>query len=614
MNDFDDEKNELMHRIQNLEGELALVRDRLRFGLVWERRPEEVEQQLDSKIPVLRRVPKLDVLQDEGHVFHSLIEGDNLHALAALQATHQGKIDVIYIDPPYNTGDSDWKYNNKFVDEEDGYFHSQWLSFMERRIKLAKNLLDEDGVLIVTIDEHEVHRLALLLEQHFRPDSIQMVTIVINGAGSSRGYFSRVEEYAFFVFCGEATPNPLEDDYLSPTKDSIPSVPWDSLVRTGPGSTRQDRPKMFYPIYVDKESGRIVEVGQSLAIDAEKPESSHIPNTTIVFPRASDGSDARWRVGPETFRYLVSEGFARARVSGERVSVSYLKRKQLQDIENGTIAVRNLDPITGVADLEYTRPPLREVKTVWNRPGHNAGANGTQLLKKVLGNRSFPFPKSLTAVEDTLRTVVSKDSIVLDFFAGSGTTLHAVAKLNAEDGGQRRCILVTNNENEICREVTQPRVEKVLTGDWAAGPQDPLPGNLMFFQMDFIERKQSLDKLRVEVANNVASLVSIREACPLIEEIEAGVFLLQDSSKTVVVVSTPNRSDELLREKISRRASTTANKLAYLFTWDDCEIEEEVAAVWEGWAVEPLPAEMLAALRSTLPPKSPVLEMPEEGK
>jgi 16S rRNA G966 N2-methylase RsmD len=614
LTDFDDEKQELLERIQTLKSELAMHKDRLRFGLVWEQRPEQVEQDLDSKIPVLRRVPELDVFQTEEQGFHSLIEGDNLHALAALQATHQGKIDVIYIDPPYNTGDSDWKYNNKFVNEEDGYFHSQWLSFMERRIKLAKNLLDEDGVLIVTIDEHEVHRLALLLEQHFRPESIQMVTIVINGAGSSRGYFSRVEEYAFFVFCGDATPNPLEDDYLSPTRGAIPSVPWDSLVRTGPGSTREDRPKMFYPIHVDKESGRIVEVGDSLEIDAAKEPTSHILNATVVYPIATDGSDARWRVGPETFRYLVGEGFARARVSGDKISISYLKRKQLQDIENGTIAIRSLDMITGVAELEYTRPPLREVKTVWNRPGHNAGANGTQLVKKILGNRSFPFPKSLTAVEDTLRTVVQQDSVILDFFAGSGTTLHAVARLNAEDGGRRRCILVTNNENDICREVTQPRVKRVLSGDWAAGQQEPLPGNLMFFQMDFIERKHSLDQLRVEVANNVASLVSIREACPIREEIQEGVFLLTDSLKSVVVVSTPDRNDEQLQEEISKQVGHGGIKRAYLFTWNDREIEEEVASLWQGWEVEPLPADMLAALRSTLPQKSQGLLMPEETK
>ncbi len=599
----DNSQEQRVKELETIRKRLAELERGQNLGLVWRDIPEEVETLLRDEMPVLIHEPDLDIPgklpSDQSH---TLIEGDNLHALHVLQATHRNAIDVIYIDPPYNTGNQDWMYNNKFVSSEDPYFHSQWLSFMDKRISLAKELLGDDGVMIVTIDEHEVHRLALLLEKYFPPERIQMVTIVINGAGSSRGYFSRVEEYAFFVFMGSAKPFAQEDDLLSQARTQTPTVPWDSLVRTGPGSLREDRPNMFYPVYVDAQSARIVSVGDPLPLAAKKPAKNPHPGSVAVWPTTSDGKDARWRVGADTLRRLADEGYARARVSGSEASITYLKKKQLDDTASGRIKVVSRDASTGVARLEYVSAPLREVKTVWNRPSHNAGANGTQLVKKLIGSRNFPFPKSLYAVEDTLRLVAGQDAVVLDFFAGSGTTLHAVAQLNLDDGGKRQCILVTNNENSICRDVTQPRLKAVLTGEWADKQKhDALPGSLSFYKTGFIKRLKSPDRMRTEIAKHTVDLIAIKEGAGTTVSRTADLTVLYGLNKTTAVVPSLDPDHVKLHANAEKKVREGDHKTVYLFTWSNQGVEDEIAALWPGWVVQPLPSEMLAALRRNAP-------------
>ncbi len=581
-----------------------LQRHSVDFGLVWEDQAEDMEQLLVTQVPVLASNSSLNVKSSDGNqVQHVLIEGDNLHALHTLQATHRNSVDVIYIDPPYNTGDKDWKYNNKLVTSDDSYYHSQWLSFMNRRLALTKKLLTPNGILVVTIDEHEVNRLGLLLEKHFPENNIQMVTIVINGAGSARGYFSRVEEYAYFVFLGDAKPNPLEDDMLSTNRPEEQAVNWPSFIRTGPSSTRNDRPNMFFPIHVDKVTGKILDVGDPHPIEEQRLESSTMPGAVVVYPLSGSGDEGRWRTGAPAFRELAKSGFARASVSKRGVSVQYLQKKQLEDIESGRISIQNYHPETGVANLKYERPPLREVKTVWNRPSHNAGASGTQLLKKIIGNRDFPFPKSIHAVTDTLRLVTKPGDVVLDFFAGSGTTLHAVAQLNAEDGGNRRCILVTNNENNICVEVTQPRVKAVLTGDWADGKHDALPGALQFYRTSFIERKKNLDRMRSDLARHTVDLITIKEGVSPLAKVNDDLNILQGLGSTVAVITSMDPNHEQALEEANKMVRVGDILRAYVFTWSDSGVEDEVKKLWPGWEVEPLPADMLSALRRLQPQK-----------
>lgn len=388
----------------------------------------------------------------DSDLWHTLIEADNYHALQLLEYLYAGKVDCIYIDPPYNTGAKDWKYNNDYVDGNDAYRHSKWLSFMERRLKLAKKLLNPaDSVLIVTIDEKEYLHLGCLLEEMFPEAEIQMISSVINPKGSARtGRFSRVDEYLFFVFIGTAEVYPCASDMLREVESNNRSVRWAGLMRNGEGSTRTRIPSLFYPIFIDKDTGKYHSVGEPLAPDANRAEVVCPENTIAMFPVSGSGQELQWRLYPPSFRKYLEKGyikFGKRNADGTR-SVSYLQDGMIKKIENGQIAITGKTD-EGTLELEYadsigTRKPV----TIWNTVSHSASEHGSTFIKNILVARKFAYPKSVYAVHDSIR-FVTKDklnALIVDFFAGSGTTMHAVNLLNAEDGGHRRCIMVTNNE------------------------------------------------------------------------------------------------------------------------------------------------------------------------
>lgn len=442
--------------------------------------------------------------------FHTVINAENFHALQTLLYAHEGEVDAIYIDPPYNTGARDWKYNNDYVDSEDLYRHSKWLAFMERRLKLAKRLLNPDrSVLVVTIDEKEYLRLGLLLQQVFPEAKIQMVTIVINHRGVSRNReFTRVEEYAFFVFLGEAGPAMHDDDLLAtPQQDSTRSskVRWERLIKGSNDARRQDRPGLFYPVFVDPARKAIVSVGDAMPLGVDRSTVDVPEGLTAVWPLSRDGAEKRWQVAPETLRGLHANGLAKAGAydaKNDRWSILYLNRGQRERIERGEIKVLGRDA-AGALELEMVGKPARAGMTVWNRSAHNAGYYGSGVVSALLAGRKFPFPKSLYAVEDALRFAVgdNSDALVVDFFAGSGTTAHAVMRLNHQDGGRRRSISITNNEVSadeqaglrsgglrpgddgwevfgICERITKPRLHAAVTGLTPDGK--PIPGDYKF--------------------------------------------------------------------------------------------------------------------------------------
>jgi len=459
--------------------------------------------------------------------WHVLIEADNFHALQALHYLYAGQVDCIYIDPPYNTGARDWKYNNDYVDGNDSWRHSKWLAFMERRLQLAKRLLKVDtGVLIVTIDEHEVHHLGMLLESIFPSFVRQMATIVINQKGVSQGRLARTEEYAFFVFMPDAFLKTHHDDLLSPDRSSEKRflVPrWEWLLRGGSNSRRADRPLLFYPIYVDPKRKSIIGVGDPLPL-AESPDLDSLSNGTVAWPIRGDGSFGNWQVGPPSFRELVASGFTRLGGFDKRRNtwtVQYLNRGTRNRIETGEIQIIGKDPVSGSVEIEYANVSarLRNIKTVWHRGLHDSGIYGSTVLRAVLpeGTR-FPFPKSIYATRDAVAAVVRDrpDALVVDFFAGSGTTLNALNLLNAEDNGKRQCILVTNNElagedseplqarglqpgdddweaEGICRSVTWPRSKFTILGRRDDGT--PLPGDYLTGKQ--VEREKARRFLQV---------------------------------------------------------------------------------------------------------------------
>lgn len=385
-------------------------------------------------------------------LWHTLIEADNYHALQLLDYLYAGKVDCIYIDPPYNTGAKDWKYNNDFVDGNDSYRHSKWLSMMEKRLRLAKKLLNpETGVLIVTIDEHEVHHLRTLLEDIFSDYYIQMTIDVINPKGVTQGRFSRVEEYNIFCFASNAFVTESNDNLLNPPKDK--KYPrWKGLLRSGTDALRADRENMFYPVLIDESIQKVVATGEPMPININPNIEEKINGYSVAWPIREDGSWGRWSVGADTLSMLIEKGYVSCgKYDKKRKTwgITYISQPNQKAIDEGKIIITDRNPITGVVTVEYANNENRVIKTVWHRTSHDAGAYGSDILTAMIGKTdAFSFPKSLYAEHDSIISIVrnNKEALIIDFFAGSGTTLHAVNLLNAEDGGHRRCILVTNNE------------------------------------------------------------------------------------------------------------------------------------------------------------------------
>ena len=463
---------------------------------------------------------------------HVLIEADNYHALQLLVFPYEGKVDCIYIDPPYNTGARDWKYNNDYVDKNDQWQHSKWLTFMAKRLRLAKRLLNPaTGVLIVTIDEHEVHHLGCLLEQEFPDATVQMATIVINQKGVAQGGLSRAEEYALFVFMPEATVPPAADDLLSPERaDSkrFQTPRWERLLRGGTNSKREDRPGLFFPIHIDPVRRAIVSIGDPLPL-GEVPDQTVVDNT-VAWPFRTDHTLGNWRVSPPTLRQLHAQGFVRLGGYDEARktwTVLYLGEKARRQIEEGTIRIVGRNADSGAVTVEYTEGQQRSIKTVWHRATHDAGTYGSSLLRNILGEGGrFAFPKSIYAVRDAVAAVVGNqpNALLVDFFAGSATTLNAVNLLNATDGGQRQCILVTNNEvseeenrtltaqgfqpgqdeweqHGICRSVTWPRSKFTMLGKRDDGT--PLPGDYLTGKQVTREKPRTIRQLGFAEGRNL---------------------------------------------------------------------------------------------------------------
>ena len=530
-------------------GELVVVK---RFG--------------EAIFPALRHVES--VLRGGDAPHHTLIEADNYHALQLLEWLYRGKADCIYIDPPYNTGAGDCKYNNSYVDKNDSYRHSKWLSMMKKRLVLVRRLLKADGVLIVTIDRNEAQHLCLLLEELLPNASIQPVTICINPSGSSGEGLSRVEEYAYFCFLGGTEPNPVTDDMLTEgLAKRAASIRWEALMRGGSAWYRKVRENLCYPVILNKQADTIVGVGPPMKfhddpkLDAEEEKRRPLTmgGKPLAWPVRNDGKLGIWRVDGARLMSLANEGFAYVSSRDEKRgtwTIRYLMEGTIKAIAEGKI-VREGRGENGQALLRRIEERRLVAKTVWNRGRHTAGGGaGTTLVSEILGRKdAFPFPKSLYAVRDCIDVAIGsrKDALIVDFFAGSGTTLNAVCLMNDRDGGNRQCILITNNEvhpdarakdlllarnspgepeyeqNGICQAVTFPRCKYViagkrdngtaLRGDYLSGKTVEKEKARNFTQIGFVnqaelhasdsdpgKRRQEALKLQKELASLIADL------------------------------------------------------------------------------------------------------------
>lgn len=436
---------------QRIDAEVKRLLKQKKFGLVFEEhQPEGLN---DGPIyPYLQVIDEVKHAPDNA-LWHALIEADNYYALQLLAYLYPGMVDCIYIDPPYNTGARDWKYNNDYVDSADQYRHSKWLSMMKRRLLLAKRLLNpKDSVLIVTIDEKEYLHLGCLLEELFPEARIQMVSVAIHASGVARSEFSRTDEYYFFIFIGECSPTAftLGKEWNVDGVKRQSDVRWESLLRSGNNGRRIDRPNLFFPVFFNEQTHEFAGVGDPVPLEISADDYVAPDGLVAVLPRAADKSAARWRISASKLLELKEIGaFDWGAWKGENTPLKYLKVGELSKIENGEYKVvgrkENGAMIISAEDYQPKWTP----GTQWHVPSHQAGGvGGTMLIKSILSDKRFDFPKSLYAVHDTIRFFVANkpNALIVDFFAGSGTTLHAVNLLNAEDGGHRRCIMVTNNE------------------------------------------------------------------------------------------------------------------------------------------------------------------------
>ena len=402
--------------------------------------------------PYLKQIDSVCNAPDSD-LWHTLIEADNYHALQLLEYLYRGKVDCIYIDPPYNTGAKDWKYNNDYVDGNDSYRHSKWLSMMQKRLKLAKRLLNpNDSVLIVTIDEKEYLHLGCLLEELFPEANMQMISSVINPAGVSRGgQFARTDEYIFFLTLGRCIPSPVQlgEDWRGKIKGGYKDkLRWNGLQRSGTDTLRADRPNMFYPIFISSDGSRIESVGDSIPLDADRENVVATENQIAIWPIFPDGREGRWRLGRDTLIDLIDKHYVHlGRVQDGRASITYLAQGEQAKVEKGDFPIVGYNPDGSIIVDESNYEARFIPGTQWWITTHDATQKGTKMLNDIIGHR-FNFPKSVYAVHDALQFFVKNkpNALIIDFFAGSGTTLHAVNLLNAEDGGHRRCIMVTNNE------------------------------------------------------------------------------------------------------------------------------------------------------------------------
>ena len=449
--------------------ELKKLKRQKKFGLVWEDKPEQVVEDCKHNFPVLTECkdkkivastslsdlsPRWVSVAEPADPTHLIIEGDNYHALSVLNVTHKGKIDVIYIDPPYNTGNKDFKYNDDYVDKEDSFRHSKWLSFMEKRLKLAKDLLSDTGVIFISIDDNEQANLKLLCDSVFGESNFlntiiwkkNSTTVMLN----KEGFSSNTE---FILLYKKKNVVTLNNNEIS-----------ERLANSYNKDDNDGRGKYgTVHLYTNTNTNKLVSL------------------------RMPDGSDfeAKWHVTQAKFDEYFNKGLIIKTPSGWRKKI-YLSNCK------GSVPVTLLDTES-----------VGTTKT------------GTGEISQIFGTSIFAYPKPTTLIKYFINKYPQKEIIILDFFAGSGTTGHAVLELNKEDGGNRQFILCTNNENNICEEVTYPRIKKVIEGYGAAGSPTAagIPANVRYFKTDFVEKSEDTDENRVKITERCHELLQIKESC-----------------------------------------------------------------------------------------------------
>ena len=561
------DKSELISKLQTLEGLsneersslIGLLREHKKYGLVWEDKPEDVEERLRESLPVLREVKDKAILSDEPDApNHILIEGDNLEALTALSYTHEGKIDVIYIDPPYNTGNKDFVYNDAFVDAEDSYRHSKWLSFMNKRLKIAKKLLSDKGVIFISIDDNEQAQLKLLCDSILGGRNF-LAQIIWERA------YAPINLKKHFSEC---------HDYILCYAQNIENAKCNGLPRSEDANSKYKNP--------DNDPRGLWRT-DNLAV-GPRVEAQVYEITTPSGRKVMPPEGYCWRLTKERFQEYVADN-------------------RIWFGENGDLVPA---PKRFLSEVKNSMTPM----TIWKYTEVGHSQDAMRALRDLFGGKVlFSYPKSVPLIERVVRLYSNNNSVVLDFFAGSGTTLHATMQLNAEDGGHRQCILVTNNENNICEEVTYERNKRVINGYTTPKGVEVagLKANtLRYYKTDYISRDRTQKNMRDLVAA-ATDLLCIKEG--LYEEQKTfGRFKLKpqlaryfnDGRKHMLIIYREELIDEIAAEIKTMDFGKMRLKIyvfspgRYPFTDNFREVEDKVELV-------ALPAAIYDAYQKVLP-------------
>lgn len=508
-----------------------------KYGLVWEQHEEAVDIQMRTHVPVFTEVPEREIHanpEDEGYNF--LLEGDNLHSLKLLEKTHKGKIDVIYIDPPYNTGNKDFKYDDSFVDDSDGFKHSKWVSFISERLTIARRLLSPKGIIVISIGYQEVNNLMLLCNEMFDNRQVMCVTVQTSG-GKPNGGFNVSHEYIVFIAPTDFSPNVSEDfqnTYSSPYHGMNLAT-----------FNQEQRPNQAYPIFVD-ENGYIVGYGKSLQdkvddgsykgnlLDYEFDYSEAPEGTVAVFPVTQKGDPCVWRLIGTRLMHDWNKGYIKvvpinSKNTKNKYTIQYLSGGVIEKIEKGELETYKPNENVPTLEVKEYKTAGATIPTIWLNKNYHT-TNGSNELKAILGGKDFPYPKPLNLILEILRRVTDENSLVLDFFAGSGTTGQAVLELNKQDGKKRRFILCTNNEADICEKVTYQRLKLIIEGYSYTGKKEDILYSKKLSIKDLDSVSEIMDRIESIKKENENHYSSIK---PTLQNGELLVVGVQDTSTGV---------------------------------------------------------------------------------
>jgi len=524
-------KDQLLEVIEKLEG-------KKKYGLVWdeERVPEKVVTDCQDKLPVLTEVKGKQITTDENEPTHILIEGDNYHALSVLNYTHKGKIDLIYIDPPYNTGNKDFIYNDKYVEKEDTWRHSKWLAFMNKRLELAKELLTDKGVIFISIDDNEQSQLKMLCDSIFGEQNF-VANCVRRRRKTQANLAKNIAPVHEYLLIYTKSIELLNLNKLSYT---------DEFIKKGFANPDNDKRGLY-------QTGPIA-----------RPKNSSNREHTLTMPNGRKIT-AKWSCSEETFQRYIEENRLVIPRGGEGMPRIKIFLSELQ----GQIA-----------------------NTWWDDVASNDDA--AKEIENLFGtNAAFSFPKPTDLIRKVIELATNKDTTVLDFFAGSGTTGDAILQLNKNKNDNRKFILCTNNENQISENVTFQRIKKVIEG-YQTNSGESIPGlgnNLKYFKTSFVANNRNKDQLKIDITKRCTEMLCLKEGIfnLLKEEADYKIFQ-QGKSYLAVYYDFANASLDELKEEMN---ALKGEKVLYCFTVDNHGLDKANFRGWKNIRLEPIPQKIL---------------------